>query len=201
VLNFSNAPPTDHHRHPIPIIRTPKTGFFEAVCLSEDLLGTHTHFFGGRTIPCSGEDCPACLKISPLRWHGYVCAKALKAATLCVFEFTATASETFIEYRTRYRTLRGCQFRARRRNPTQNSQVVLQATTCEIDPKFLPQAPDLLKLLCQLWRIDPADYAAASSILTPQLHHEPQEPKNPEDPAADQIPTTGQILEGTHHAA
>lgn len=150
---WTDRPPENTAGPAFPILRTPPSGFLEAISTASNLLGCPTHFWGGRTYPCLGDDCPACQQANPWRWHGYISAKAINTGLHFLYEFTAAAAESFIEYRASWGTLRGCHFRARRHNSAKNGQVLLALKPMEIDPRFLPTEPDLYLILCKLWNL------------------------------------------------
>lgn len=155
-VNWSDRPPTAAKGQSMPLLRTPANGQLQGIVTCENLLGCPTHFWGGRTYPCLGDDCPACQQASPWRWHGYLSAKSPQTSQHFLFETTAGGAEAFVEYRHVRGTLRGCHFQARRHNGASNGQVIVLTKPCDIDPRYIPPAPNLLQLLCRLWNL-PAD--------------------------------------------
>lgn len=151
--HFTNAPPTDDHRHALPIRRTPTNGRLEAVITSEDLIGCDTHYYGGRTIPCERPDCEPCNKGVPFRWHAYVSAMDARTRLHFIFEVTAQAAEILIEYRNAHGTLRGCLFEAQRLHHRPNGRVLLRAKPAAIEQMRLHQPADLIRCLCTIWSL------------------------------------------------
>lgn len=57
---WSNRVPTDPRGPSFPIVRTPTWKPLIAIVTSDDLIGTFTHFYKGRTMPCQGHGCTRC---------------------------------------------------------------------------------------------------------------------------------------------
>jgi hypothetical protein len=153
MLPFSNRPPEAAQGHSLPLHRTPATRPIFAVVTSDDLIGLPTHFYGGRTVPCDNEDCEPCSNSVPWRWHGYVSAIGIERRLHFLFEFTAQASDSFVAYKTKYGTLRGCQFKAYRLKKLPNARVMIETTPADLTKIQLPKAPDLPRTLCTIWGI------------------------------------------------
>ena len=151
--NYSHNIPDNPDGPSLPVRRTPTSSPILAIVTSEDLIGCHTHFFGGRTVPCEAPDCDACKEGLPFRWHAYLSAVDTKSNLHFLFECTAQAAETFVQYREAYHTLRGCFFQAKRWKPRANSRVVIVTKPCKLDEVILPSPPDLVKVLAILWGI------------------------------------------------
>ena len=152
-VKWSDHPPEQNRGQSMPLIRTPQNGTMQGVVSSHTLIGCQTHFWGGRTYPCLGDNCPACNQASPWRWHGYLSAKSPQTSLHFLFETTAGGAEAFTEYRRLHGTLRGCHFLARRHNGSANGQVLIQTKISDIDPRFIPPAPNLIELLSRLWNL------------------------------------------------
>lgn len=124
-----------------------------AIITSVDLVGTPTHFWHGRTVPCEVTDCTPCNDGVPWRWHGYFAAWQPTDHLHFLFEFTARASQAFLDYRKVYSTLRGCHFRVHRVNASPNGRVVTETKPADLSQFKLPQPPDLIKVLSIIWNI------------------------------------------------
>ena len=173
---FSDCPPPESHGRSFPVRRTPTGTPLSAVCLSENLVGTKTHYWGGRTTPCEDDRCEACQHGIAWRWHGYFIARDTTMGLLFLYEFTAAAAEAFIEYRHQHGTLRGCEFKARRHNGQPNGQVLISCRPTDLDHRFLHAPPDTIEILSRLWNLRPTGIA-----YTPQEQKggEPSEPLTP----------------------
>lgn len=153
MLQFSNEPPIESTRAAFRMLRTPTRGKLELYILSNDLLGCWTHFFGGRTVPCTGEDCEACKAGSSGRWHGYVSAVEVKTHERVIFECTASAAEHLAAYRAKHGTLRGCHTLASRTSARPNARVQLRSKPLDQAEVQLPLPMNVQAALCHIWGI------------------------------------------------
>jgi len=151
--NWSNDVPKDPRGHGLPLLRTPAARPLAAIVTSDNLIGTETHFWGGHTVPCEGPECEACQSGIAYRWHAYLSAFNPDDQLHFIFECTAQAAQTFAEYRTDHKTLRGCQFHAYRWKRAKNGRVIIKCETSGINPKVLPRAPDLCRIMAIIWRL------------------------------------------------
>lgn len=153
MLTFSNDLPEDPKGPSLHLIRCPVMRPLVAIVTSADLIGCATHFYGGRTVPCTGEDCEAHLNGVPWRWHTYVSIWVPTAKRHLLFESTARASEPFILFRKAHDSLRGCLFQAARVNSRVNARVYIETKPADLEALTLPDAPDLMKVLSIIWNI------------------------------------------------
>ena len=152
-MQLTNTPPEDPRGPSLPITRTPAGRPLAAIITSSDLVGTPTHFWGGRTVPCGQDQCDACEHGVPWRWHGYVSAYNPDQQRHFLFEFTAATAEQLVSYRKLNASLRGCQFKAERPSRTANGRVMLTLKPADLDRYTIPNEPDLIAVLCILWNI------------------------------------------------
>lgn len=167
-LNFSNRPPAEAHGLAFTVRRTPTTKPLQAIITCEDLTGCSTHFYQGRTQPCSAPNCEACNEQLPWRWHGYVSALNPATHEHFIFEMTAQASDALVAYHARYETLRGCFFEARRTAARSNARVIIKCKPADLQQTRLPEPPSIERVLCHLWNLPKPEVN-----LTPKLHTEP----------------------------
>jgi len=163
VPKFTNTPPADPKGYALPIVRTPSSGKFSAIVTSDDLVGTNTHWWGGRTVPCDAPDCEPCRNGCPYRWHAYCSAYNPRTAVHVLFECTAQAAETLVQYRRAHSTLRGCLIEAYRWRSAANGRVVMRATPAAQSPDTLPKPPDLLKVLSIIWQMNENAHATGAN--------------------------------------
>lgn len=172
MLNFQTDPPATSTKYALDLIRTPATGTLHLICTSAELVGTWTHYFGGRTIPCTpkdgsnpddyqGDTCEACLHGSSKRWHGYVSAFNPHTNQHLLFESTAAATAQLKAYRAKHGTLRGCEFKATRTSKRPNARVKLQMKPADLTILDLPTEANIVLALCHIWGI-PATEATVS---------------------------------------
>ena len=157
MLNFSSNPPDDPRGIALPLKRCPPGKGISAIVTSHDLVGTPTHYYGGRTHPCTAPDCEACQDGVSWRWHSYLTAWGPNNKLHFIFESTARATEAFILYRKANNDLRGCGFSARRLNSSPNSRVMVETKAVDLAGLTLPQPPHLLKVLSIIWNIPLTD--------------------------------------------
>jgi len=62
---FTDQVPDNPKGQSLPIMRTPTWKPLVAIVTSNNLLGTHTHFWKGKTMPCEGNACGYCPKLGP----------------------------------------------------------------------------------------------------------------------------------------
>lgn len=152
-VEWMKEPPPDKVGTSLPIVRTPTYKPLAGVVLSAGVIGTITHFYKGRTQPCSAPDCEPCRNGMPWRWHGYVAAWQKSLHQIFIFEFTSQAADAFISYEKSNGTLRGCQFRSYRPSRTVNGRIVIETRPADLQNVRLPEAPDLIRCLCCLWNL------------------------------------------------
>lgn len=168
---FSNKIPEDPRGQSFPIVRTPIAHPLTAIVTSEDLVGTYTHYYKGRTAPCEQPDCEPCRDGLPYRWHNYLSAYQLSKGLHFLFECTAKAGEPFIEYRKKYNTLRGCMFESQRYSNKPNGRVLIRCKPADLQGILLPKPPHLIRALCILWNV-PFDELADPEL---DVKHRPRE--------------------------
>lgn len=155
---WNNAPPQNTTGHPLRIVRTPATGKIKAVVTSDDVHGCPTHYISNRTIPCEGlPDCPACNQGHSWRWHGYVSCILTTTYEHVLFEFTATASDSFRNYRKIKDHLRSCLFEAKRPSGKTNGRVIISCSPFDDVQQRLPEPPNIERILCHIWGIQYVD--------------------------------------------
>jgi len=150
---WSNRPPENPKGPSLPIARCPTNGQWQGTITCHDLLGTNTHFYKGRTVPCQQPNCEPCCDGVPWRWHGYLTAINDKSGLHYLFEVPAAAAETIADFATQHGTLRGARFRATRLGAARNGRVIIEIK--QGDPNSIPRipVPDIVQLLTKLWDI------------------------------------------------
>jgi len=139
------------------IVRTPTLKAIVAVVTTPDMLGTYTHWWKGRTIPCERPQCEACDAGTPRRWHSWLGAITVSTSEPFLFELTAGAAPPLTQYKEAYGTLRGCLFQASRASARPNARVVIRTKPADLSKIKLPDPPDLVKCLAILWNLPAQD--------------------------------------------
>lgn len=150
---FSNRPPKDDQGYGLTLLRTPANGRLIIAVTSDELVGCPTHWYGGRTVPCEAENCPACLDGLSWRWHGYLSGLLRSTRRIILAEFTAQACETITQYYDAQGSIRGAILTAQRHRNRHNGRVIITLTPGDLDVMQLPPAPDILKALATLWNL------------------------------------------------
>ena len=145
--------------------RTPPDRPLTAIIISPDLIGCHTHFWGGRTVPCEDENCPACAENMPSRWHAYVACYDPRTQETFIFETTAKGAQALENYRDSFGTLRGCLFSAARPKRRKNSKVEIATKTADLTRITLPPPIDIVRAMSVIWQLP------ATAIKTPTAEH------------------------------
>lgn len=90
-MNYTNEPPQDTSV-PYPLIRTPRGGKLQFICLTETYTGVYTHYDGEKTIECPpGGLCSMCKAGKMNRWQGYVLGRVVRADHISLIHFTNMA--------------------------------------------------------------------------------------------------------------
>lgn len=150
---YTNTIPDPSRGPALPIRRAPAIGHLAAIITSEDLIGTNTHYYKGRTMPCELPNCEPHEKGIPYRWHSYCAAWEPKTGLHFIFECTAAGSEPFIQYRDHHGTLRGCFFSAKRWQQRPNGRILIQTKPADLTEFRIPNPPNLVQCLAILWSL------------------------------------------------
>jgi hypothetical protein len=167
--HWTLSPPDDHHKHSLPLIRTPATRPLTAIITTPDIIGCDTHFYGGHTVPCEAPDCTPCNEGVPSRWHGYLAVYNPHTQVHAILELTAAATEQLCTYHKQHQTLRGALIECRRWNQRPNGRVIVKAQTWSGAPSLLPDAPDVQAIMTTIWQL------ARQGTRRPKPEHHPIE--------------------------
>lgn len=168
---FSTSPPPEPHGNALQLVRTPPIGSLRAIVTSSDMIGCHTHFWHGRTMPCEVENCKPCQEGMPFRWHAWLSALTAKVKQHVLFEVTAQAAEHFVQYREANGTLRGCLFEASRPSRRPNGRVHISTRPACLSDIRIPDEPNLISALSIIWNIAMVDVDVAGVLKNmPRLH-------------------------------
>jgi hypothetical protein len=151
---WKNTPPAEPEGYALRIVRTPANKPLTGIVTSLEVIGCCTHYAGNRTVPCEGpEACQLCQEGYSWRWHGYLACVLTSTLEHVLFEFTATASDTFKNYELLHHTMRGCHFQAARPSGRNNGRVVLACKPYDQSRLRLPEPPDVKAALCHIWNV------------------------------------------------
>lgn len=164
--------PPDSYR----IWRVGPKGKGTAIIISSDLIGCYTHYFKGRTRPCTGEKCEACANDSSRRWHSYFAAWTPTNNEKVIAEIPLSAAQVFHDWYDEHRTLRGYKFTLERRGGKINGKVFATIHAGKMEDQMIPACPAIEPMLLRMWETKRHD----------AQHYESQAPKIAEFPDQEQ---------------
>jgi hypothetical protein len=179
MIHMTTSIPPDAGRDTIPIVRVSGTASKLCIATSETYWGCWSHWYNGRTRPCTDPACEPCQNGSPRRWHSYTAIYSPGNHSQHILELTAQATEHLANYRLAHGTLRGAAITVRRATQKPNSRIILECHPADQRSITLPRGLDLVRALATLWGIDPKDFcnqdhaadsAALLEALLPKLH-------------------------------
>jgi len=165
MAQWSNTAPDVATKYAYELHRTPADRPLNAIITSNDIIGCHTHYWGGRTVPCEAPHCPACDEGMPSRWHAYLSVFDPKTHDHFLFECTAKAVQPLEEYRDSYGTLRGCFFSASRPKRRKNSKIIIAVRPADLTKTRIPDALDVIRAMSIIWQMPD------TALQTPSAEH------------------------------
>lgn len=148
---FSRRPTQQDRPVELPLIRVPPTGISKVLILSNDVTGTNLHYWRGRSEPCHGDGCEACLDGQMPRWRGYVVMMSTRTKQKGLLELTAAAMDPIDEYFAEHGTLRGAELAISRSGGKPNGKLSSTIKFGGLPAGSLPTAPELEGILLRLW--------------------------------------------------
>lgn len=153
-MQIHTRPPTSDRKSALTLRRTPTAGVIRGTIVSDKMVYVPTHYWGGRTMPCTENECPACQAKRGKRWHAYIAFVPRGSRETQLLELTEHAAYPVYETQERLGTLRDVQIFAQRRSAKPNAAVVVTCTTDEAGLLTLPAPPDLAAALRVIWSIE-----------------------------------------------
>lgn len=165
---WTDRPDPTAHPYALRIIRTPAEKPIVAVVTSLEIIGCRTHFVNNRTVPCEGQThCHWCHQGHSWRWHGYLACILTESLEHALFEFTATASDTFRNYQLVHGDIRGCKFHAQRPCKRHNGRVVISTKSIDLQRWNLPDPPNVKAILCHIWNVQNTNAVDVGRVRQP----------------------------------
>jgi len=165
---FSNVPDDGDEGMRYQIIRTGPKGIKGPIVTSHDPLGLYTHWAGGRTLPCVKKACEHCEQNVSRRWYGFLMVYSIKQDRQYLFEYTASAASTVVQYWEKHRTLRGAAISGERQGGRPNGRLTLFLTPPKSEAEPLPKAPERVSLLSQMWSVPLSEFLEPQSATKKQ---------------------------------
>lgn len=162
-IDWDDRPDTPRLRNKCQLVRTPRGGKIQAVIISTAAQAVWTHYYGGRTQPCSGADCEMCEAQGTRRRHVYVAIWNPDTAKTVMLEVTDTAGVELLLWKQEGRPLRGRMIRTVRLNSRVNAPVEVTIGD-DVSAKYqLPPEPEIRDSLRIIWHLahDPSAYTDA----------------------------------------
>jgi hypothetical protein len=153
MLNLSYECPENFEGQTFTIMRVPAGKSLQGIITCSKPLGTPTHFWGGRTIPCTPPSCEACKAGSFSRYHFYTTVYDHRSQLHFLLELTAAAAEPIIQYGRDRGTTLGCGIRCNRIPEVSNGRIHIQTTMTDPQKYPIPEEPNLPAILSRLWNI------------------------------------------------
>lgn len=121
------------------------------VSISHDIFGVRTHFYKGRTMPCTFTGCPACERKMTSRWSGYILAMAVKDGSQVVFEFPPPAAIQLDRAFKEYQSLRGLKLNVTRTENRSNAKVTIEVRGVSDQAHKLPPDEEVWPIIAHIW--------------------------------------------------
>jgi hypothetical protein len=152
-IRWMDRPPEDHDLPAMDLLRTPTSGTMSGVITCDKPICVPTHWFGGQTLPCVYDECPACIEQRARVYHVYTSLFNPNLTKHWIFECTAEASRIIYQLAEQTSNLRGVMLSAARRGKRANGKVEILLKQSPIDKFKLPDPPDLKAHLSRIWRV------------------------------------------------
>ncbi len=149
--NWTTRPDRSEGPPPTTLLRAHATKTIKACVISDDVIGTDTHFWKGRTVKCFGELCEPCSDGRKPRWYGYLGVIVAVDRPPLIFEFPDGAFDAVDAYRQKWGTLRGSKITAERSPHRANGKVILTLTPAKINIAELPEEFNVEERLHRIW--------------------------------------------------
>lgn len=164
MIDLTNRVPDQETRHALPLVRTPAKGQLRVLVTTPDIIGTYTHWYAGRTQPCRGDTCKACLEGAPSRWLGYIAGRIADGPRHAIIELPQLAAEQISRHIADHGPIRGRILTLARLSKRANGRVSASIENDTDPDREIPPAPDMPRCLATLWQIKLADFSPG--ILT-----------------------------------
>ena len=150
-IEWNERPQDNDVNDRIEIYRIKKKGMRGAVILSEKMIGTYMHFWGGRSEPCMKKNCRACEAGNRARWYGWIGICVAETHQIMILEITRAAAEQIKEYLESHEKLRGAKIAGWRKGKKENGKLTLEIREGESKLLFLPKEPEICERLKRMW--------------------------------------------------
>lgn len=153
-IQWDDSHETARRKNSWQLRRTPQRAKLDAWIVSETPLGVWTHYFGGKTMPCSGDSCKACQDDRSPRKHWYLACIEKNTGDRFLLELTDRGADGVIEAAANGASLRGRHIRTWRINSRPNGAVESNIGAPLPAHIKLPPQPDIRECLITIWGVD-----------------------------------------------
>jgi len=161
--------PADATKYSLHLMRCGQGATIHGIVTSSNLIGLHTHYFGGRTTPCLDTECKPCSSGFSSRWHGYFGVWLAGKPRHVLLEMTATPSLALQNYHDLHGTIRGAEIEVKRLGRRQNGRVQCTVWPADLSKLVIPPEPIILPALATLWSIPLAAFHFAAQSRDPSV--------------------------------
>lgn len=137
----------------IELVRCPAKGGNSAIILTDQAYWIDTHYWRGKTQPCTGPVCPGCRANAPIRELGYIAIMHPRDHVIKILQITHQAWHAMQSYLVIARTMRGATITQIRPDGRKNGRVKTTVSATKITIENLPEAPDVRSIMEQIWEI------------------------------------------------
>jgi hypothetical protein len=153
-MAFQNRPPSVITFRCLDLVRCPPRGGLRGLLTCERSIGTYTHYFGGKTVPCGDSLCAACDAQCAKRWHSYVSLYTPAPEKHVICEITLAAAEELWAFEDQNESIREAHLTLSRRGDRDNGRVSTAFSWAHKGKLRLPYAPDLEQQLRVIWGLE-----------------------------------------------
>lgn len=145
------------------LTRTPPRGGLRGMITCEKSLGTFTHFWGGKTVPCGDSLCDACEGKAAKRWHSYFSLWTPAPSKHLLVEIPLAAAEELWAWEDRHASLRDTHVTLARRADRDNGRVTITFSLAHAGQLALPSPPDIEQQLRVIWGLELREHVSPTT--------------------------------------
>lgn len=151
---FEQWPEGEMECQPWQLYRVKGTERLKVVCLSAELIGRHTHYWGGRSVPCTRPaECVPCSRGNRATWHSWFAGVDLAGHNPRIIELTRPPIIVFREYFSEVGTLRCSAWEVHRSPQKDTGKMYARCIKNPLLAEHTMAAPSVALHLCRIWGI------------------------------------------------
>jgi hypothetical protein len=153
-INTTCLDPGDDHLPYVQIVTLKASQKGRMVVTCNQPYEVYTHYIGGRTLPCMGEDCAACAEHRPKKYEGFVSGVWAGSKRHEILRLTIAGMMQAKTAIPKLESWRGFVFDIERKGTRNNGRVVIHVQPQALESTRLPAGLELEDHLLRVWRID-----------------------------------------------